>query len=234
MGIAYGVTTNFQATKGIVQDGLVFNFDTAVAGVGSSLKSLVGDESFSFLNGASIQKTVTGPVVVLDGSNDSIEISDVDGNYLFDSNATIEAWVKITARLPQANRTRIFAKRRHPNTLSCDYWSLAVIGNGLNGSSPTISANGVQGADGTFTYDQWTHISATFPSAVTGTTTIYKNGESYTSGSSAGCSMQTSNQPLRFTSPSEAFLASIKVYNRILTAAEVSRNFNVMRHRFGI
>ena len=30
MGIAYGTTTSFQATKGIVQDGLVLNLDAAV------------------------------------------------------------------------------------------------------------------------------------------------------------------------------------------------------------
>ena len=46
MGIAYGVTTNFQATKGIVQDGLVLNLD---AGVKESYSS--GGTSCSDLNG---------------------------------------------------------------------------------------------------------------------------------------------------------------------------------------
>ena len=53
MGIAYGVTTNFQATKGIVQDGLVLNLDAGVKesyNSGTTWRDLTGSNDGTLTN----------------------------------------------------------------------------------------------------------------------------------------------------------------------------------------
>jgi hypothetical protein len=59
MGIAYGITTLHQATKGIVQDGLVLNLDPAVKDsydTGTTWRDLRGNNNATLENQAVFHK----------------------------------------------------------------------------------------------------------------------------------------------------------------------------------
>ena len=79
MGVAYGSSTIYQATKGIVQDGLVLNLD---AGVKQSYDGGTTWRDLSFLsNNASLVNTPTlnkekGGNFTLDGTNQYISVAD--------------------------------------------------------------------------------------------------------------------------------------------------------------
>ena len=71
MGLVYGTTTNFQATKGIVQDGLVLNLDAGVKesyNGGTTWRDLTGDNDISITNNPLFEK-YNGGGFNFDGSN---------------------------------------------------------------------------------------------------------------------------------------------------------------------
>ena len=76
MGIAYGVTTNFQATKGIIQDGLVLNLDAGVRDSydsGTTWRDLKGSNNGTLTNGPTFNKA-NGGSLVFDATNDHISM----------------------------------------------------------------------------------------------------------------------------------------------------------------
>ena len=240
MGIAYGVTTNFQATKGIVQDGLIFNIDPAVKDsyTGSGFNDLKKRQSglkTVMNNGAYYDTKDGGGCFVFDGVDDNVDISPfytLTGLEQTSSN-TISFWYKI---------------------ITHQYYN-GIIGNG--GSSqrnPWIWSN----INGRITSDQpiggtmrylsssssslssgvWRHIAY----VIDGDNSIFRlyiNGsldntlatDGGNTGNAYGNVGIGDNNGANY---SNSKVSCVHLYNRALTAAEVSRNFNVMRHRFGI
>jgi hypothetical protein len=84
MGITYGTSTLFQATKGIVQDGLVLNLDAGVNKSyprnGTTWYDLAGSNSGTLTNGATFDRD-NGGNIFLDGTDDRIAIPDSNGDF---------------------------------------------------------------------------------------------------------------------------------------------------------
>ena len=236
MGIAYGTTTSFQATAGIVQDGLILNLDPHVGKITTSTwESLVGNLSMTLYNSPETTKTPQGIIANLDGTDDYMRLADTGDDFLLASAGTVECWAYVD-QLGQGRNFIILGKYRHSNPAANGVWFFKVFGSGSGGSQPSLNANGVSSSNGTYTYDEWKHCVATWSGGQGGTTTIYLDGSLLTSGTTAFQEQQQTGQQV-YNGVSTGYPVKIggyRVYNRALTAAEVSRNFNVMRHRFGI
>jgi len=80
MGITYGTSTLFQATKGIVQDGLVLNLDAGVNKSyprnGTTWYDLSNNGNGTLTNGPTFDRG-NGGNIILDATNDAITISDL-------------------------------------------------------------------------------------------------------------------------------------------------------------
>ena len=227
MGIAYGVTTNFQATKGIVQDGLVLNLDPAVKqsydGSGTTWSDLSVGNNATLVNGPTFSKD-NGGVLEFDGTNDRADLSlpyDFTAYSMF-----------------------FFIKRRSPQ--SGWYFAIDTLSPGghlFTFHSTSSSANNIAAIspDGLTTIHtglpigQWNCYGATWDGS---TVTGYKDGASVSTVSNSTGFNLTNRVGIaaRYGGGyyNNVIFGSIIAYNRALTAAEVSRNFNVMRHRFGI
>jgi hypothetical protein len=235
MGIAYGVTTNFQATKGIVQDGLVLNLDAGVKesyNGGTTWRDLAGGNNGTLTNSPVFDKQ-KGGTISFDGTDDFIQAS-VDTSVVT-GDGSISIWLIWTT----------------------ETFGIFNIKSGFGGGNYTVGQYwGIQNRFTTGTYLQfhsgqgygsninlslttgnWINVCVTYNGSG-GSGKVYANG-SFISNAS-WTAFDTPDGDIRFgsggyqTSDYSGDHAIINLYNRQLTAAEVSRNFNVMRHRFGI
>ena len=232
MGISYGVTTNFQATKGIVQDGLVLNLDAAVSTIsGTTIYDLTGTDNGALVNGPTFNKGKGGHFI-LDGTDDYIQTATEKADFTTDNEITISLWFSLLA-----------------NT---DVRGLIQFGQGLASGLPwiLIRTRGVTAGGGTiswylnsnyrinhsYTTDEICNICLSYDSS--STWSAYKNATldgTYYSGGSIGIDTGPDFKiGTGHSSRANMSVYACHIYNRALTAAEVSRNFNVMRHRFGI
>ena len=237
MGIAYGVTTNFQATKGIVQDGLVLNLDAAVDDSysdGTVWRDLAGGNNGTLTNGPTFNKEKGGNIV-FDGSNDYVQLDSSTLTLVQNfTSITISFWFTI-------------------DTTSNNCF-IATKGGGTNGWKiyrDASSVNRIKVATGNANYSSvgtpllgisstdWKN--ACLVSNSSRVVELYVNGVSdgtYNSGSALSAP-GTSDLSLRIGHQSASEYHSgkfsqLQIYNRTLTATEVLQNYNVMKHRFGI
>ena len=240
MGVAYGSSTIYQATKGIVQDGLLLNFDTmAGENTNSSWKNLKGETNAIMSNFGGYTKTNTGLIIDLDGADDKGEIADSSDDLLFSSSAfSVCAWVNV-ASVGQGSYTKIIGKAAHSNTMVGAVWTLSVYGGGVGGSSPQLAFTGAQVDTGNFTYGTWIYCVGTVSGGSGGTTKVYQNASLKKTATTSFAASQQTGRPLIFGTAygwggSNFSLSCLHIYNKELTSAEINRNFNVTRHRFGI
>jgi hypothetical protein len=236
MGIAYGVTTNFQATKGIVQDGLVYglvlNLDAGVKETidGTTLYDLSDNKyNATIANGPVYNKEKCGKIIC-DGTNDFLYID----NTLNMSYVTVSTvWTKDSSA--GGSESIVFNKE--------NAWE---IHDGNNNLSWAIKASNKSWFWRDTGYNvvigQPLQVDLTYDGNYVKT---YINGslyETYTYPANGTLFQSTSYPKLNSRNSTKTTWAGggthtyyrFSVYNRALTAAEVSRNFNVMRHRFGI
>ncbi len=240
MGVAYGSSTIYQATKGIVQDGLVLNLDAGVKesynnGV-SWLDLSLDKRSASFSNGPVFDRD-HGGFIYYDGSDDSSHIADSSDELLLNTTGSACCWANFPY-VPQGGTSHIISKRSHTNVYSSKIWYLAGYGIGSGGSTPRVYSNGVSTANSTLVYNTWQYLCSTWTGGNGGTTSIYINGSLSNSGTSSIASQSQTGQWVDIGRYGYNFgpkrIAGTQLYNRALTAAEVAQNFNVTRHRFGI
>ena len=250
MGIAYGTTTLHQATKGIVQDGLILNLDTMNGGnSNTSFKDLSSsNRTVSINNVSNFTKTSNGLILDLDGTNQYVSIADSSDQLRFESSSfSVGIWVYLTNQ-GQGVRTRIIGKKCNNNPEVSPYWSIAIYGASSGGVSPLIECQGANEVDGVdnatspFEYNTWTYLTGTFLNGDGGTAKSYHNGALLKSGTTAYSDSFgfTTGQPvligtyLGWNSGEEYKTGPVHLYNKALSAAEVLQNFNAVRHRFGI
>lgn len=226
MGIAYGVTTNFQATKGIVQDGLVLNVDAGVRdsyiGSGTSWKDLSVGNDATLTNGPVFDKSLAGRIT-LDGTNDRIDIPSIS----FAASGFTYSFVANLSSSTTNSYPRIIAGDVETE------WKKG-FGHGIRwrwqGSSPGFSDSN----DNYFIVDNIHIYTITYASP---DVKLYRDGALFQTLSSASSSSCSFNTMLNRSDSNRAVAGDAYqclLYSRALTAAEVSRNFNVTRHRFGI
>ena len=240
MGIAYGTTTLHQATRSVVQDGLVLNLDAGVKDSydgGTTWRDLAGsiDGAMQNMNDTNLIKD-NGGVFTFDGSNEYIDCGnpslDISDGY------TLMSWFKIST-VSDANiinmdsshnpLSRFFQFRINSSKVQFIRFDSAINHIGTLSSSSSL----VSGA--------WYNIVASFDSsegekiyinsALDATSSIQTQNKSGSGTKlSIGCRYSNATASNFF----HGDISTVQIYNRALTAAEVSKNFNVMRHRFGI
>ena len=256
MGVAYGSSTIYQATKGIVQDGLVLNLDAGVKesySSGTNWVDLKNKNSGSIINSPTFSKD-NGGSFSFDGSNQAFQMGVRTESCEFQYNDAFT--LEMIAYIRENTGLGYILTNRRP-TIN----SVAFNGIGICQTSGTISGavGGYQsgqfkwrrvacsGANfNTYCLNKWCHIVWT-NDGTQGGGTLYLNANDATSTNSddsAGPATITYDGSHRVTvgrsdadGPGHYLNGSVAVaraYNRALTAAEVSRNFNVTRHRFGI
>ena len=243
MGIEAGSSTYYQAKRGIVQDGLVLHLDAGVKesySGGTIWRDLSGNGyNGSAYNGTSYTK-VKGGSFSFDGSNDYIGISSPSNRFAWTPSGnglntmSIDIWLKTTDIGGQflskpwngsgSYNYRInYDSFRLQSTVAYFSSSLAT-GNWINIvciATPTQMAAYTNGS---------LHISFrnhNISSNFSGTNnqldltlmTLYPYG-SY-GWSNTGFSINGN-------------LSICRIYNKVLSADEVSRNYNATRHRFGL
>ena len=228
MGIAYGVTTNFQATKGIVQDGLVLNLDAGVKesyNGGTTWRNLNGGNEGTFNNGP-VFSSANGGNIVFDGTDDYISLNDLDLTTL-----TLSCWFKSDVASNGGSVIRLISKENsyvlQTDSTATSFAKTIVVNNGSwKGvtNSNSINANTVYNLVGTYdspTLSVYTDGQLSNSATITGGNPSNQANNLYIGGNTTNYSYN-------------GIIYAVHIYNRALTAAEVSRNFNVMRHRFGI
>ena len=233
MGIAYGVTTNFQATKGIVQDGLFLNLDAGVKGsiVDDTWSDLSGNNHYlTLLNSPSVT-TEKGGNVTLDGTDDNATPS---ANVRNAVNGGTEIsycfWFKGT----NAKGSQSIMRQQGSGGYIVPLYYY-----GSNNGRFLMSTNGSGPQAGTGHHDgNWHYMSC-----------VYKKGEVWAIYKDATLVASTTNYThdlptltsngrfFSYSTNSEKSVGSVPVmhlYTRALSLAEITQNFNVMRHRFGI
>ena len=228
-------------TPRIVTDGLVLNLDAArqnsYAGIGTFWRDLSGNGNTGTL--------VNG--VGYNGSNGgSLSFDGVDDYALVSSNASI----------PYGSTARTVSIWFYTNTTTWanDVNSLFFYGSGINGNAFGIDFStypsmevytwGGAGRDLTFstTYSQvgWKNITVTYNGSTT--ILIYENGTfTQTFTLSSACNTASSSVYIGAVNPSvlagcyyNGNIAQVSIYNRALSAAEISQNFQALRGRYGI
>lgn len=245
MGVAYGSSTIYQATKASFQDDLLLNIDAAASNVnGTVIYDLSGrNENGTLTNNPAFNKSFGG-YFTFDGTDDRIETNYTTA--LSNSDFTYEVWVRYTVSNQVAN---IFSKRTSSN--SYEQLTLFISGS-PNGSASGAkicvfdSRSGVRSYASPSNYNdgQWHHVVLSADQSLNDKLYI-DNTLIATITASQGSA--THNSPLIIGAGSDGAspysgrvnhlngdIAVARAYNRALTATEVAQNFNVTRHRFGI
>ena len=146
----------------------------------------------------------------------------------------------------QGQSTRLIGKQCNGNTNVGPYWTINLYGAGSGGSNPLLSSNGANQTDGVdsavISYSTWSYVVATYLNGDGGTNKLYHNGSLLKTGTTAYSTPfgYSANYPILFgnsgnwNNGKSYKLGPVHIYNKVLTDVEVSKNYNVMKHRFGI
>ena len=231
MGITYGTSTLFQATKGIVQDGLVLNLDAGVDKSyprnGTTWYDLSNNGNGTLTNGPTFSRN-NGGVITFDGTDDNVTLG-TGGSLGLDSYHSVEFWV-------------------YPFTDSGDQGLLRNLGSGGNTNNymhylfrgANIHMGWYQNDLKAFNQmvpNNWYHIVFLLDSA-DDKRRIYKNSSLVATDSSAQTTtpnVTNTTTYLGYYGPYfNGLMATCRIYNRSLTATEVLQNYNIMKARFGL
>ena len=217
----------------IITDGLFFAFDAGsercYSGSGTEVNSLVGATSGTLTNGVGFSAN-NGGTWVFDGTDDYISTSVIDSGS--PSNISLEVWVRVNGTLDSNDRkvihydktgtTNAVFQLRKGNT---DRNLMYQVHDGSSWTTMTDS-NAIYS-------DTW----ACFTITQQGTSAImYKNGIQSTTATMGSLNWTNANNALiGYRAGAEYWkgdIASLKIYNTALTAAEVLQNFNAQKNRF--
>jgi len=243
----FEVWQNFNAIKGrygipdIVTNGLVLNLDA-----GNPYSYLSGSSGTTWTNTVAVSSSISGTLVngttysngsmVFDGTNDTINTSGLilpigTGDYC------VEAWVNRTT-IP-SNISKGIITGTSDNAF---YFGFGRTYNGANGlrigKSNILDA---ENCDFTFVANTWYHVAVT---RISSTVSFYVNGtQQITQGSGTNTFSFLSSPGARIgaggsvSTLSELLygnISNVKTYNRGLSQAEITQNFNALRGRYGI
>jgi len=225
----------------IVRDGLVFALDAGAIrsypGSGTSLTDLGGSFDSVMINGVAISNS-NGGVFEFDGSNDYIT---TDDNFLTvtpvgtSTEYTLEAWIYVhTSAGTTTNADQIIGHN------SATGWGFQV---GVSNSNPRIN----YGARSTsnfysseFSYNTWTHVVLSRKATSLECATYLNGVNDVNSGANLNLASPSDGTVNigggggRVTGYFDGLMGPVRVYNRPLTAEEVTQNYNAQKSRFGL
>jgi hypothetical protein len=227
------------ATKGIVQSGLVLNLDAGVSssysGSGTTWTDISGSGNNGTLTNGPTYSSANGGSLVFDGSNDYITVPD-NSSLDLSGDKALSCWVYMGADSSGCGIAGKMSSSVYGMALAYG-WSgngfQAIAWNSVN--SPNISK------DISRDIGKWVYITAVQNGS---TRWIYAwDGMGVRSSSYSGGTHSWNNNVgfyvgcqsfLSSFVPSNTRISQVSIYNRALTAAEISQNFNATRGRYGI
>lgn len=237
-----------------VTSGLVGYWDAgnsaSYAGSGTTWTDLSGNGNNGTLNNSPTFSADRGGAISCDGTNDYISVSGASGNLSWTpsgsgfNSMTIEIVVNTTDTGGWFISKPWNQNGRYNYQLSTNYFAIGMTGvwDGTPGMSKVSFSS-------TLATGNWEHAVGVVTSTQIG---IYRNGVADGSMSSHGITANSpdngnGNLPLAvmtlfpytttFNQPTHAIngrVAVVRIYNRALTASEITQNFNAIRGRFGI
>jgi len=192
-----------------------------------TLTNMIGTEASHYRDGQVIMP-VANSYLDFDGSNDQVLISSLGSSY---SNYSLEFWIAQTgasdsSRFYSWNAGGTFTVRYRTSPKRFDFHY-----NPLDGSPPSTSVSGVTLSD--TVNGIWHHVVITNNSSVGAI--VYTDGVAGSTGEAAvamgnyGHILGTGYAGIV---PTKCKIASFKIYNKALTAAEVLSNYNATKGRF--
>jgi hypothetical protein len=243
------------ATKGIVQSGLVLNLDAGVSssygGSGTTWTDLSGNgNNGTLVNGVGYVGT-NGGLLSFDGSNDYVNLGNSQTGNFGTSNFSINAFFKFTY---SGSNSGIFCKSIGDTPTTNYGWLLNIPGGSELGFA-MATTNSAWGSSGSYSCKStgisindgnWRMVTIVGDRTQTNIS-MYINGvlqtlQQYAGGlnqfNTVGNVTNTYNLVLGNESdashPFNGNISQASIYNRALSASEISQNFLAMRARFGI
>jgi len=251
------------ATKGVVQSGLVLNLDAGVSssysGSGTSWTDLSGNGNTGTLTNGPTYDSANGGSIVFDGVNDFIGCGNIL-NFERTNPFTISVWFRTTK---SGSFTSTIVGKNKLVTSPANYTGYQIGMNVNTGNSSdagkfgfvlvsgpfvNVSTNVMRKQTVTSTYNNGNWINGLV--AYDGTSSIggmliYINGINVNTESPSGEATSLSSSIITNANfqvgardgtnqPFNGNISQVSIYNRSLTASEISQNFNAMRYRFGI
>jgi len=220
----------------LVMNGLVLALDAANSksypGSGTIWTDLSGNGNTGTLTNGPTYSNANGGSIVFDGFNDAAQC----GNTIPPAGSfSIFAWIYPTVFNNEWNI--IATKWFNPNG-SDFHWALkssTANGTNLRQNLYTTSNSDIYGTT-SFSTNTWHYVGFTLVNG--GTLTFYKNGVVDGTSSSVSRTPQSSTLQIGDDRGSQYGLVGrmpqVSIYNRALSAAEVSQNYNALKSRYGI
>ena len=211
--------------KNIIDDGLVLYLDAgnsaSYSGSGTTWTDLSGNDNTGTLTNGPTYSSANGGSIVFDGTNDYVSLTN---NSLPTGDYTINCWIKSPSTIPVSDYDIIISTSQY-------YWYLAIfsdrfrIDNNSSGTfafGPTVTANTFYN----LTVSRTSNIDTTYVNSVNHGTV----GNSVTLSGNWEIG-RWANSPSHYWNSN---IYQVSIYNRALTATEVTQNFNALRSRYSI
>lgn len=222
----------------IILNGLVLHLNAAVISSypqsGTVWTDLSGNSNTGTLINGPTFSSANGGNIVLDGTNDYIEVANAAS--LNSSTCTIDIWFRYTT----ANNYYAMLIGKHDPAGSYNGWNMYIFNNVLYAQvkrQPPSSPTDTNFTGFSISTTPWYNAVLSITSGGTGT--FYVNGSAVNSQSVFAYNV--SSQPLRIARSVDSFwsnfggnIACLKLYNRALSASEVLQNYNALKSRFGL
>jgi hypothetical protein len=233
--------------KSIVTRGSILHLDAGALDsypqTGTTLFDLTTNANNGTLTNGPTFSTDNGGIFVFDGTNDYINTT-YNSSYDFsNANFSIESWINsntisngastiIGTRATYGTNERSFELYVFNNTGTPYIWFGV-----FNGSWTYVNNSSLTNIE----FSKWFHITATSDGAGNGR--VYVNSVLRETNSSFNTGVSTTTVPFQIgaffgpVSNGSYFngkIANTRLYNRALSATEISQNFNAQRSRFGI
>jgi hypothetical protein len=235
-----GILDNVQR---IVTNGLVLNLDAgnplSYPGSGSTWTDISGNSLNATLNNGPTFDSANGGSIVFDGTDDYGTIPDSSILDFTGSPMSICTWINRVGNAAPQGEEIIIHKESGISVIGGYQYSI----NGNTGAYSLRIRNSSSGNDtftgstGSVITGNWVLLCLTYDNS---TIRGYVNG-SFDSSLSSTISIGNTNNPMGICSTylgngnfGNYKVASINIYNRALSALEVTQNFNALKSRFGL
>ena len=209
----------------IVTSGLVLNLDAgnpaSYPGSGTTWTDLSGNGNNGTLTNGPTYNSANYGSIVFDGSNDYVALPSIDTN----SNFTLNFWVKSSSdgspTIFSGNAASGYLQiRMYSSFISLVKSYVVELGN--FGSSTATTLNSIHNITITKSGTTFSaYVNGNFKNTLTVSQTFTTTGQTL--------GINSSN-----SEPFSGNIYSFSYYNRALSAAEISQNFNALRYRYGI
>jgi hypothetical protein len=223
----------FNYSPKIVTDGLVFAVDAAnkksYPGSGTTWSDLAGSNNGTLTNGPTFDSG-NGGSIDFDGSDDYVNFS---GFTSVASTGTICQWFKPTISWSNSDPSQnMRLSGIHPN------WEFGRTNSQAGGFAFDLgAANSVITSQTIWSNTLWYNMVITWDTGAN-TSKVYIGGTLDNSGTATNSTstgtFEIGRSPGGLTQLWYGNIASVKYYNRVLTATEILQNYNALKSRFGL